>query len=131
MMFKATILIADDEPHLVHILAYNLRKVGAHVETACNGAECVEKAKRLHLDLIVSDYQMPILDGLQACMMLKADPVTSQIPVVMLTARGHRLTDAELAQTNIRRVLPKPLSARQLLEAVNAVLSERTGGEAA
>ncbi len=126
-----TILIVDDEPHLVHILAYNLRKSGAIVETAANGRECVEKAKDLKPDLIVSDYQMPVLDGLQACILMKADPATNALPVIMLTARGHRLTDAELAQTNIKRVLPKPFSARQLLMTVDEVLNDRSVSEAA
>lgn len=118
-----TILIADDEPHLVHIVAFNLRKTGATVHTANNGAECAEMAATLRPDLIVSDYQMPVLDGLSASMKLKENPLTADIPVLMLTARGHRLTPDELAKTNIVAVLPKPFSARDLTAKVQEVLA--------
>jgi two-component system alkaline phosphatase synthesis response regulator PhoP len=131
MLTGKKILIADDEPHLVHIVAYNLRKSGASVETAINGLECIERALVLHPDLIVSDYQMPVLDGLQACIRLKSDPATMHIPVVMLTARGHRLTDTELALTHIKRVLPKPFSARELLTVVDEILNGPLKKEAA
>lgn len=130
-MGSRTVVIADDEPHLVHILAYSLKKAGIVVETAANGAECVELAVRLRPDLIVSDYQMPMLDGLGACIKLKQDIRTAGIPVIMLTARGHRLTPEELAQTSIAAVLPKPFSARVLLAKIEEVLATPMGRVAA
>ena len=126
-----TILIADDEPHLVHILAYNLRKSGAIVEIAANGLECFNMACSLLPDLIICDYQMPVLDGLQACLRLRAGPSTMNIPVVMLTARGHRLAADEIARTNIRGVVPKPFSARQLLTMIDEILCKPKTGTAA
>lgn len=130
-MENKKILIADDEPHLVHILAYNLRRCGAIVETAKNGLECVSMASSYAPDLIVSDYQMPLLDGLQACMELRRNHQTSGIPIVMLTARGHRLTAAEVAQTNIKLLLPKPFSAHQLIAAIDTILNKTTDTAAA
>ncbi|HEX8324431.1 MAG TPA: response regulator [Tepidisphaeraceae bacterium] len=127
-MAARTLIIADDEPHLVHIVAYSLKKAGIHVEVASNGLECFELACKLGPDLIVSDYQMPVLDGLQSCIRLKNDPRTSHIPVIMLTARGHRLSAEELARTNIQGVLPKPFSARQLLAKMEEVLAKRVAG---
>jgi len=113
-----SVVVADDEPHLAHILAYTLKKAGMTVHVACNGAECIKLAAEVQPDLIVSDFQMPVLDGLAACVKMKHDPRTAHIPVLMLTARGHRLTEQELSQTNIRGVLPKPFSARQLVEKI-------------
>ncbi len=127
-MAAKTILIADDEPHLVHILSYNLEKAGLIVEIAVNGLECVEKALVLSPDLIVSDYQMPLLDGLQAATQLRADPRTAHIPVLILTARGHRIEPGELVHTHIRAVLPKPFSARQLLAKIEEILGAPDAG---
>jgi two-component system alkaline phosphatase synthesis response regulator PhoP len=130
-MAGRTILIADDEPHLVHILAYNLTRAGAVVEIATNGQECVEIALRIRPDLIVSDYQMPVLDGLQASIQLRSNLATTHIPILMLTSRGHRLTPAELALTNIRAVMAKPFSIRQLLKSIEDILSKPSTGTVA
>jgi DNA-binding response OmpR family regulator len=127
MTIARTIIVADDEPHLSQIVAYNIKKSGATVHIARNGAECIELAVQHSPDLIVTDYQMPTLDGLQACMKLKEDPKTATIPVLMLTARGHRISEAELARTNIVAVLPKPFSGRQLLAKVEEVLGRPSG----
>lgn len=125
-MTGKTVVIADDEPHLTHIVAFNLRKAGLTVHVANNGAECVKLATAAPPDLIVSDYQMPVMDGLAACVRLKADPRTANVPVIMLTARGHRLTAEELSQTNIQALLPKPFSARDLLAKIGNVLDGQT-----
>src|ERR1019366_2412552 len=130
-MAGRTILIADDEPHLVHILAYNLTRAGAVVEIATNGQECLEIALRIRPDLIVSDYQMPVLDGLQASIQLRSNLATTHIPILMLTSRGHRLTPAELALTNIRAVMAKPFSIRQLLKSIEDILSKPSTGSVA
>ena len=122
-MTGKTVVIADDEPHLTHIVAFNLRKAGLTVHVANNGAECVKLATAAPPDLIVTDYQMPVLDGLAACVQLKADARTANVPVIMLTARGHRLSPEELARTNIKALLPKPFSARDLLARINDMLS--------
>ncbi len=114
-----TVLIADDEVHLTRIVALGLAKAGAAVVVARNGSELVEQAFAARPDLIVTDYQMPVLDGFEACCRLKADPRTADVPIVMLTARGHRLAPADLARTNIRLLLPKPFSIRELLAAVD------------
>ena len=121
-----TIIIADDEPHLTHIVAFNLRKAGLTVHVAVNGAECVKLATASAPDLIVSDFQMPVLDGLSACIQLKADVRTAHVPVIMLTARGHRIMPEELARTNIKALLPKPFSARDLLAKIGEVLATQT-----
>ena len=94
-MASRTILIADDEPHLVYMLDYHLKKSGAIVKIANNGLELIEIASILLPDLIISDYQMPYLDGLDASKRLRIDPRTANIPIVMLTARGHRLTASD------------------------------------
>ena len=130
-MLGKTILIADDEPHLLQIVAYTVRKTGAAVQLAVNGQECVELAILHTPDLIISDFQMPVLDGLQACIRLRDNPATARIPVLMLTARGHRLSKAELALTQIVELLPKPFSAGDLTAKIQTILNRASAAQVA
>jgi len=79
-------------------------------------------ARESRFDLIVSDFQMPLLSGFDLCVRLREEPKTAQIPVIMLTARGHRLAASQLAQTNIKHLLPKPFSTKDLLTKVEEIL---------
>ena len=118
-------MLVDDEAYLTQIVSYNLQKEGASVLVRRNGAEMCEAAEKHQPDLIIADYQMPVMDGFSACVSLKANPATNHIPVIMLTARGHRLTPAELERTNICCVFAKPFSAKQLLARVEEVFKSR------
>ena len=117
------ILIADDELYLTQILAFNIEKAGAKVLVANNGQELCALAEQHKPDLIISDYQMPIMDGLNACTQLRRGPATANIPVIMLTARGHKISAEELARTNIRVLLPKPFSAKDLIAKIREILA--------
>jgi len=122
-MTGRTILLADDEAYLTQVLAFNIQKTGANVLVARNGQESCALAEKHHPDLIVSDYQMPIMNGLAACIALKANPSTATIPVIMLTARGHKLLAEELAKTNIRSLMAKPFSAKDLIAKIEEILA--------
>ena len=119
-----TILVADDEAHILHVVSLKLRNAGYRVITAKDGQEALEIATAERPDLIITDYHMPQLSGLERCQRLKADPVTCKIPAVMLTARGYHLEPQDTEQSGISRVLSKPFSPRQLLTTVNEVLLE-------
>ena len=75
-------------------------------------------------DLLITDYHMPQLSGLELCQKLKQDPTTARIPAIMLTARGYQLDPKDTEQSGILRMLSKPFSPRQLLSTVNEVLLE-------
>jgi len=118
------ILVADDESHILHVVSLKLRNAGFAVVTAGDGQEALELAQQEKPDLIITDYHMPQLSGLELCQRLKQDPATAAIPAIMLTARGYHL-DAEVTeQSGILRMLSKPFSPRHLLATVNEVLSE-------
>ena len=119
------ILIADDEAYMTEILAFKLRAAGFEVATAGDGSEALKVALAMRPDAIVTDYQMPNVSGFELAKNVKSDPRTSHIPMIMLTARGHLLTAAQLAQTNIRFLLPKPFSARDLLTKVQEMLEKQ------
>ena len=124
-----TILIVDDEPHIVHILRYKLERTGYRVETAEDGEAGYELAQELDPDLIVTDFQMPIQTGYEMSVKLHDSELTMDTPVVMVTARGHKLTPTELAKTNIRQLMCKPFSARELLAVIEELLLESGGHE--
>ena len=119
------ILVADDETHILHVVSLKLRNAGFRVLTARDGQEALEIAQQEHPDLIITDYHMPQLSGLELCRRLKQDPATSLIPAIMLTARGYHLEPADTERSGILHMLSKPFSPRQLLSTVNEVLNGR------
>ena len=118
-----TILVADDESHILHVVSLKLRNAGFRVVTARDGQEAFEMALQEHPDLLITDYHMPQLSGLELCQRLKQDAATSNIPAIMLTARGYHLEPHDTEQSGILRMLSKPFSPRHLLATVNEVLS--------
>lgn len=122
VMSNLKVLVADDELHLTHIVRHKLKQQGFEVLVAHDGEQAAELVAQHHPALIVTDYQMPNLDGYGLCMRLQADDATRDIPVIMLTARGHKLTPSQLAQTNIQHLMEKPFSSRELIAKVNELL---------
>ena len=121
-MSEKTILVADDESHILHVVSLKLRNAGFRVLTARDGQEALEMAQMQHPDLLITDYHMPQLSGLELCQRLKQDARTSDIPAIMLTARGYHLEPRDTEQSGILRMLSKPFSPRHLLTTVNEVL---------
>jgi CheY-like chemotaxis protein len=120
---RRRIILADDEAYVTTILASKLRQRGHDVVTAPNGQQAFELATQSPPDLIITDYQMPILSGYEMSVKLRQDPRTAKVPVLMLTARGHHLSPEQLAATNIKHLAAKPFSARELLEKADEILA--------
>jgi CheY-like chemotaxis protein len=109
------ILIVDDEAYVLSLLSCKFRQLGDAVLTAVDGEEAWEVARRELPHLVISDFQMPVLDGLELARRLTSDAATRHIPVLMLTARGHRIEPGDLEGTGIREILSKPFSTRELI----------------
>lgn len=118
-----TILVIDDEPHITHVVALKLRHAGYEVITAGDGEEGYEVACDVSPDLIITDIQMPYMNGVEMCQRLSANPPTAAIPVLVLTARGYALGPEDTARTNIRGTISKPFSPREILTRVEEVFS--------
>lgn len=116
------ILVADDESHILSVVSLKLRNAGFEVVCAHNGSEAYELARSERPDLLITDYHMPGLNGLEVCQKLRETSDSASLPAIMLSARGYHLTDAELAQSGISQMISKPFSPRQLLATVNEVL---------
>mgnify|MGYP006269752253 CR=1 FL=1 len=117
------ILIADDEAHILHIVSLKLCNAGYAVLTAEDGDEAKALVDAHRPDLIITDLQMPFLNGLELCIALQADPQTAAIPAILLTARGSTLEPQELELTNIQSVMSKPFSPREVLALVGTLLT--------
>ncbi|MFQ5501200.1 MAG: response regulator [Phycisphaerae bacterium] len=122
-MASQRILVCDDEPHILHVVATKLRNGGFEVLSAADGEEAFQIAIKEKPDLLITDYQMPFLSGLELCAKLRVDPNTDAIPVIMLTARGFSIEEEDLTKTNIRKVLPKPFSPREVHRSVMEILN--------
>ena len=123
-MSEKTILVADDESHILHVVSLKLRNAGYRVLTARDGQEALEMAQQERPDLLITDYHMPQLNGLELCRRLKQDAKTTGIPAIMLTARGYELEPSDTEQSGILRMLSKPFSPRHLLSTVEEVLGQ-------
>jgi two-component system alkaline phosphatase synthesis response regulator PhoP len=123
-MAKGKILVVDDEIYIVHILDFSLGMEGYEVLTALDGEQALEKARAGHPDLIVLDIMMPKLDGYETCKMLKADPATRDIPVILLSAKGRNVDQKIGFEVGADDYITKPFSPRKLVERINALLGQ-------
>ena len=123
MSDSKTILVADDESHILNVVSLKLRNAGYRVLTASDGQEALEMATQERPDLLITDYHMPLLSGIELCRRLKQNSITAAIPAIMLTARGYHLEPHDTADSGIMRMLSKPFSPRHLLSTVNDLLA--------
>ena len=120
------ILIADDEVYMLRLLEMTFKKGGYTVVSCRDGHEALTKVASELPQLIVLDVMMPGLDGLGALRQLKENPATRDIPVVVLSAKGHALTKVEAEVAGAVLFLAKPFSPSQLLAEVQKILVPKT-----
>ena len=120
------VLVVDDEIHIVHVVTIKLRNNGYEVISADNGADAFDVACRELPDVIITDFQMPIMTGLELIHKLRENEETQTIPVIMLTARNFALDQEEQDKLHIAGCLSKPFSPRELLGYVEDVLYQQS-----
>ncbi len=124
MSSKGKILVVDDEIYIVHILDFSLGMEGYEVVTALDGEQALEKLKSDRPDLIVLDIMMPKLDGYEICKVIKSDPETRQIPVILLSAKGRNVDQKIGFEVGADDYITKPFSPRKLVERINQLLGQ-------
>jgi CheY-like chemotaxis protein len=119
------ILIADDEVYMLRLLEMTFKKGGYEVVSCRDGHAALATAAAARPQLIVLDVMMPGLDGLGALRQLKENPATRDIPVVVLSAKGHALTRVEAEAAGAVLFLAKPFSPNQLIGEVQKILAPK------
>jgi CheY-like chemotaxis protein len=121
-MTPKKVLVVDDEIHIVHVVAIKLRNNGYEPITAGNGEEAYELACKEKPDIIIADYMMPIMDGLELLEKLRANEQTKDIPFILLTARNFAIDDARQQQLNVSQCITKPFSPKELLRTIEDII---------
>lgn len=121
-MENKKVLVADDEIHIVQVVAMKLRNNGFDVVTADNGSDAYKLCCEEKPDIILTDYQMPGLTGIELIEKIRGTSGFEHIPVIMLTARGFAIEDQQMEKLNIAECLSKPFSPKELLSHVENVL---------
>lgn len=122
------ILLCDDDIHILRAAEFKLKRAGYAVRTAADGEDAWELLRQQRPDILITDYQMPRLDGLGLVQRVRGNPATADLPIMMLTAKGFELNHQELArQWNVTAVIAKPFSPRELRQSVDRLLAEPAG----
>jgi two-component system, OmpR family, phosphate regulon response regulator PhoB len=116
------ILLVEDEKSLVELLRYNLEQSGYRVTVATNGEEALTSVADDRPDLVLLDWMLPLMSGLEVCRQLRRQPTTSNIPIIMLTARGEEGDRIRGLDAGADDYVSKPFSPSELVARIRAVL---------
>ena len=117
-----TVLIADDESNQLELLSYNLEQAGFAVVQAMDGQEALQKIEDDRPDLIILDWMMPHMSGIELCRVLRSRPDTKFLPVIILSARGEEGDRTLGLDSGADDYMSKPFSPRELVSRVKALL---------
>jgi DNA-binding response OmpR family regulator len=119
---RSKILVVDDEPEAVELVEFNLKQAGFSVMTAADGAEALNKARATPPNLIVLDLMLPEISGLEVCKMLRRDPATAAVPIIMLTAKAAEIDRVLGLELGADDYITKPFSPRELVLRIQKLL---------
>ena len=122
---RGPVLIVDDERDLRTLVDFNLRQAGFTTAQASTGAEALARARSLHPRVIVLDLNLPDVSGMDVCRLLRADPATRELPILMLTARGAETDRVQGLELGADDYLAKPFNVRELVLRVESVARRR------
>ena len=122
----AKILIAEDEQDIRDLIEFTLKYYGHEVISVSDGEEAISATRKNKPDLILLDVRMPVLDGYQACEILKADRITKSIPVVFLSAKGQAAEISKGLQVGAVDYLLKPFAPEELNKRLLEILERYT-----
>ena len=123
---KAKILVVDDEPDALELIEYNLRSTGYQVFTAGDGAKALDLARRHLPDVVILDLMLPEIDGIEVCKILRRNPETTEVPILMLTAKADEIDRVIGLEVGADDYVTKPFSPRELVLRIKNIL--RRGG---
>ena len=118
------VIVIDDEPFILMMIEDKLRKAKIDVTTLRESRNALDVIRRIMPELIILDWMMPELSGIDLCKMIKADPKLKDIPIFMLTAKGQDSDEEQGFQCGVSRYITKPFSPRSLLEMVQEIIGK-------
>ncbi len=127
---RPTILVVEDEASLLTLLRYNLEKQGFHVEEAADGQEALLRIAEAKPDLVLLDWMLPALSGLEVCRQIRRRPATRDLPVIMVTARTEDQDSVRALDIGADDYITKPFAMEGLMARIRALL-RRSGTVAA
>ncbi len=119
---KPTVLVVEDEAPLLTLLRYNLEKQGFRVEEASDGQEALLRVAEAKPDLVLLDWMLPAMSGLEVCRQLRRRPATRDLPIIMLTARTEEQDAVRALDTGADDHIAKPFAMDALLARIRALL---------
>ncbi len=122
MLAKPTILVVEDEAPLLTLLRYNLEKQGFRVEEAADGQEALMRVAEAKPDLVLLDWMLPALSGLEVCRQIRRRPNTRDLPIIMVTARTEDQDAVRALDTGADDYISKPFAMDALLARIRALL---------
>jgi DNA-binding response OmpR family regulator len=125
---RRKILVVDDDEDTVELLRFSLRKAGFAVGTAKDGVEALKKVCSLSPDLILLDLMMPEIDGFGVCETLKSNPMTTAIPIIMLTAVTGQMSRFSGLEAGASDYVTKPFSPKHLVSRIEELLKRPAPG---
>ncbi len=128
-MSKLNILIVEDDPQTVKLIKFVLEKEGYSTISAKDGEEGLQMAREKKPDLIVLDMMLPGMDGYRVCEILKANPVTKEIPIIVLTALDTGVDFEKALEKKADWYITKPFEPEHLLKRVNYLIEKRKKDE--
>lgn len=128
-MTKSKVLIIEDERPLVEVLTYNLKNEGFEVHSAQDGQEGLRRAFSIVPDVILLDLMLPVIEGLEVCRQLRADPRTRDIPILMLTARTDEVDEVVGFRMGADDYVAKPFKIKPLIHRIQALLRRPRNSE--
>ncbi len=124
------VLLCDDEIHILRAAEIKLARAGYEVRIARDGQEGWELIQQDPPDVLVTDVQMPRVDGLELSRRVRNFPPTKDLPIVMLTAKGFELASREmLEEWRVSKILAKPFSPRELVRLIDGILGMAPVGQ--
>jgi two-component system alkaline phosphatase synthesis response regulator PhoP len=115
------VLVVDDEPDIIEMLTYNLEKEGYDVRSASNGKKALQLAVTFQPELVLMDIMMPVMDGVEACRLLRELPETRNAYIIFLTARSEEYSEVAAFDNGANDYLTKPIKPRALMSRINAI----------
>ncbi len=130
-MEAKSILVIDDEPDLLELVSYNLKKEGFKISTASTGEDGLEKIRKGSFDLLILDLMLPDIQGVEVCRKIRSNPKTEALPIIMLTAKTDTADKVRGLDIGADDYMTKPFSPKELIARVHALLrrSERTSAK--